>query len=69
MISTLLTLVIYCLVLGLIVWLVHYVIDVIPISEPFARIAKILVIVVAVIIIILLLLSLIDGGPARLPRL
>lgn len=69
MISVLLTLIIYALVLGLVVWLVHYVIDVTPIGPPFGRIAKIAVTVVAVLIMVMLLLTLVDSGPVRLPRL
>ena len=68
MISTLITIIIYCVVLGLIVWLLNYLIDVIPLAEPFARIARIVVIVLAVLIVILLLLSLVETGPVRLPR-
>ena len=68
MIGTLITIIIYCLVLGLIVWLLNYLIDVIPLQEPFARIARIVVIVLAVLIVIMLLLSLVDSGPLRFPR-
>jgi hypothetical protein len=68
MIGTLITIIIYCVVLGLIVWLLNYLIDVIPLAEPFARIARIVVIVLAVLIVIMLLLSLVDSGPLRFPR-
>lgn len=68
MVGGLLTIVIYCIALGLIVWLVHYLIDVTPVAEPFARVAKIIVIVLAVLIVIMLLLSLVDSGPLRFPR-
>lgn len=69
MISSLIYLVIYLVVTGLIVWLLLYVIDAIPLPEPFHRIARVLVIVLGVIIIIVLLLSLI-GEPTgfKLPR-
>jgi hypothetical protein len=69
MISVFFTIIIYALVLGLVVWLVHYLVDVTPIAPPFGRIAKIAVTVVAVLIMVLLLLSLVDSGPVRLPRL
>ena len=68
MIGVLLTIIIYAVVLGLVVWLVHYLVDVTPIAPPFGRIAKIAVTVVAVLILVLLLLSLVDSGPLRFPR-
>jgi preprotein translocase subunit SecE len=70
MISALLSLVLYIIVLGLIYWLLDYLIRTIPIPDPFGRVARIILVVVAVLIIIMLLLSLVgDGGPVRLPRL
>lgn len=68
MIATLLTLVIYILILGLIFWLLHYLIGMIPIPEPFATAARVILGVVAVIIVILLLLQLV-GGTVGLPKL
>ena len=67
MINALLTLVVYAIILGVFVWLVHYLVDSIPISEPFARIAKIGVTVIAVVVILLLLLDVVNNG-AILPR-
>jgi preprotein translocase subunit SecE len=69
MIAALFTVLIYCLVLGIIVWLVNYLISAIPIEEPFARIARILVVVIAVLIVVFLLLSLVGVGDIGLPRL
>jgi len=68
MLSALITLIIYILVLGLVVWLVTYVIDVIPLPEPFNRVAKIVLMVGAIIVLIVLLLQFagIDGGMPRL---
>lgn len=69
MITSLIYLVVYIIVLGLIVWLLNYMIDAIPLQEPFHRIAKIALMVVSVLIVILLLLNFIgvlDGGPPRL---
>jgi hypothetical protein len=68
MIGTLITLVIYVVVLGLVVGLLLYVIDTIPVPEPFHRIARVMVIVVGCLILIVLLLSLIGDAPS-LPRL
>jgi preprotein translocase subunit SecE len=69
MIGGLLTLVIYLVVLGLVFWLLDYLIRTIPLAEPFARIARIILIVLSVVIVIALLLSLVDGGASiRMPR-
>jgi len=63
MINSLVYLVIYIVVLGCIIGLLLWLIDAVPIPEPFHRIARIAIIVVGVLILILLLLSLVDGGP------
>jgi hypothetical protein len=60
--SALLSLVIYIIVLGLVVWLILYIINMIPLPEPFGRIARIVLIVLAVLILINLLLGLV-GSP------
>jgi hypothetical protein len=62
MITALVYLVIYIVVVGLICGLLLYLIDAIPVPEPFHRIARIAIIVIGVLICILLLLSLIDGS-------
>ena len=69
MVGALITILLYCIIVGIIIWLVNYLVDNLPIAEPFGRIAKILAIVVGAIVIILLLLSLADTGPWRFPRL
>ena len=70
MIGALVTLIIYILILGLVCWLLLYLIDFIPVPEPFNRVAKVVVMVGSVLILILLLLSLVEGtGALRLPRL
>lgn len=69
MIASLVYLVVYIIVLGLILWLLNYLIDAVPLQEPFNRVAKIALLVVGVLIVILLLLNFIgvlDGGPPRL---
>ena len=57
MITALIHLVIFIVVVGLIVWLLLYLIDVIPLPEPFHRVARIAIIVVGILILILLLLQ------------
>ena len=70
MINTLVTLVIYVLILGLIFWLLDYLIQTVPLFEPFRQIARTVLMVVAVIVLILFLLSLVGGGGGlSLPRL
>ena len=57
MIGGLIHLVIMIIVLGLILWLLLYVIDAVPLPEPFHRVARIAVTVIGVLILILLLLN------------
>ena len=70
MIASLVTLVIYLIVVGIIIWLLLYLIDVIPLPEPFHRVAKIAITVIGVLICILLLLQFIgiDSGVPRLGK-
>lgn len=58
MISALITLIVYLIIIGLIYWLVLYVIDTIPIPDPPARIIKIALMVLLVLVIIMLILNL-----------
>jgi hypothetical protein len=67
MITALIYLVIYLIVLGLIVWLLLYLVDTVPIPEPFHRVAKVVIMAFGIIIAILLLLNLI--GAVEVPRL
>ena len=71
MIASLIYLVIYLFVVGVIIWLLHYLVNAIPLEEPFRRVANIVIIVIGVLIVILLLLNFvgaIDGGMPRLTR-
>jgi hypothetical protein len=70
MISSLIHLVLYIFVLGLVIGLLIYLLDQVAqyMPEPFYRVGRILIIVVGVLILILLLLSVIGEG-GRLPRL
>jgi len=67
MIENLLTLVIYIVVLGLVVWLLLYVVSQLPLPAPFPQVARVLIVVIACICLIYLLLGLLGGVPA--PRL
>lgn len=69
MIGELITLIIYLLVLGIILWLIYYVLDAIPIPEPINRIVKIAVVVIVSLVVIVLLLQLIGVNLGNVPRL
>ena len=53
----LIALLITILVIGLVCWLILYVIDQLPLPPPFHQVARIIVIVVAVLLLIRVLLS------------
>ena len=61
-IEQLVSVVIYLIVAGLILWLLHSLIGYCGLPEPFAKVAKIILAVFAVLVIISVLLSLI-GRP------
>lgn len=62
MIPALINLIIYLLVLGILLWLVYYVVDAIPLPQPLNKIVKIVVIVIVVLVLILLLLDIAGVG-------
>jgi len=62
MIGALITLIIYLLILGILIALVYYVVDAIPLPEPINRIVKLTIVVLAALIVIILLLNLIGAG-------
>lgn len=63
-----LQLLIYILVVMLVIGLVWWLIDFIPVPAPLNKIAKIVVIVIGAIILIYALLSLAGGGVPTLPK-
>ena len=67
MITALLYFVIYIVILGVVAWLLIYVVDSLPMLAPFKQIARVVITVIAVIILILLLLNLVGtiDGPGR----
>lgn len=60
MIPALVNLIVWLLIVGILLALVYWVLDAIPIPEPLNRIAKVVVVVVAALVLILLLLQLVD---------
>lgn len=69
MIPALINLIVYLLVVGILLALVYYVLDAIPIPEPINRIVKIVIVVVACLVVILLLVQLLGVSGAGLPKL
>jgi hypothetical protein len=59
--SSLVTVVIYLLVVGCIFWLLQYLINYINPPEPFKKVLNVVLVVFAVLIIIGVLLSLVNG--------
>jgi DMSO/TMAO reductase YedYZ heme-binding membrane subunit len=71
MIQALVYFVAYVLVLGIVAWLLIYIVDQVPMLAPFKQVARLVITVVAVFILIILLLGLIglvDTGTPRLLR-
>ena len=58
MIGALITLIVYLLILGLLFWLIDYILKAIPIPDPPAKIIRIALMVLMVLIVIVLLLDL-----------
>lgn len=69
MITSLIMLVVYLIVIGIIVWLLIYLIDNVPLPEPFNRVARVVIMVVGVLIVILLLLQFVGAIDTGIPRL
>ena len=70
MIHGLLNLIVWLLIVGVLIALVYWVVDAIPIPQPINRIIKIVIVVLAAVALILLLLQLVgvDSG-GDMPRL
>ena len=69
MITGLVNLIVWLLVVGILIALVYWIVDAIPLPQPINRIVKLVVVVVAALVLILLLLDLIGvGGGLDLPK-
>ena len=55
--------------IGLVIWLLTYLVDAIPLPEPFYRVARIATLVISVLTVILLLLQFVGAIDTSLPRL
>lgn len=68
MIETLISLIIYLVIVGLIWWAVTTILAVIPLSDPIKTVVNVLLIVVLCLICIYALLSLVPAGHIQLGR-
>lgn len=57
MIQSLIMLLIYAIVIGLLAWLIFYVVDALGVPDPFGRVIKVVAVVIGVLVIIMLLLK------------
>jgi hypothetical protein len=62
-ISTIFTLIIVLLVIGLLVWLAFYILQQFPLPDPIGRIIRVIVVVLAVLVLIVFLLNIAGVGP------
>jgi hypothetical protein len=68
MIEGLIYFVVYLIIIGLILWVLLYAVQNIPMPAPFAQVAKVVIMVIGALIVILLLLQML-GGLGPVPRL
>jgi hypothetical protein len=69
MIGTLITLIIYVIVLSLLWWLVNYILDNFPLPDPANRLVRVAVTIIIVLAAIFLLLGVFGvGGIEGVPR-
>jgi hypothetical protein len=69
MIAVLINLIVYLLIVGILLALVWYVLDAIPIPDPINRFIKLAIVVIAALVIVLLLLQLVGGAGVGLPKI
>jgi hypothetical protein len=69
MITSLIYLLIYLLIIGLVVWLALYVINAVPLPEPFHTVARVVIVVIGCLALILVLLNFIGVYPEGRPLL
>lgn len=64
MITSLVYLLIYVLIIGVVLWLALYVVQQLPMPAPFAQVARVVIVVIGCLVLILLLLNFVglDGG-------
>lgn len=65
MLDVLISFAVYLIVVGLILWLIDYGIQIVPMFEPFRAVARTVISIVGCLILILLLVQLLQGGGFR----
>jgi len=63
----LVTVVVYLIVAGLIMWLLWWLVDYVGLPEPFNKVARVILAILAVLVVIGILLSLVGGTPIFRP--
>lgn len=66
MVGTLISLVIYLIIIGLIFYVLWWALSQMPLPEPFGTVARVLLVLVAVLIVVYLLLGLVPSGGLHL---
>lgn len=69
MISSLISLVIYIIILAVLWWLVNYVLDNFPLPEPANRLVRVAVVIIIVLAAVFILLGVFGVVEVNLPRL
>jgi hypothetical protein len=67
MISTLISIILTLIVLGVIIWAIQQLLPLVPMPEPFGRIVHVLLVVLVVIIVVYIIAGLL--GAVHMPRL
>lgn len=62
MASSLITLLIYVVVIGLIFWVIWWALDTIGVPEPFNKVVRVILVLVAALLLINLLLGILPAG-------
>ena len=65
MIQQLIWLLVYALAIGLLIWLIFYVVDTLGVPEPFNRVVKVVAVVIGVLAVIMLLLKIPPAAAQR----
>lgn len=69
MISGLIALLLYIVVIGVVLWLALYIMNTLPMAEPFRQVGRTVIVVIGALILILLLMNFIGIVDSGIPRL
>lgn len=65
--SALVTVVVYLVVAGLVIWLLFFLLDYVAPPEPFNKVARVVLMILSVLVVIGILLTLVGGTPVLRP--